>query len=347
MDYSINYSLKMATHSIRIRNWSARDAFRTLLYAAGLAIILAATPAAAAKACKKTINSCGCVAKKPGHYVLGSDLTSSSTSADCLTISGTHVSLDMAGHQMTGPGGAATGAGIHVLASGNGAFIDGVNQKIAGFGIGILVEASDVVMAFVLLDSNAQFGLKIDGGSRNSIYNSSTGKRSDATTGNGTAGVLINNGTGNLIDDIEAAHNASYGIEISGGSNNAIHDSDGDSNGIYGIWINGSNGNRVVFSTGNFNAGLGLYIGCAPTGGPASPCPSLVTGSSNLVDHSDFNSNTNKGLGVDAGNLANQIGLNNIKSNGSTDAADENTNCGTNLWFLDNIGKPPGQACIK
>jgi hypothetical protein len=347
MDYSFNHRFKMLTHSIRNRNWNTCDALRALLYAAGLAIILAATPASAAKACKKTIKACGCVAKKPGHYVLANDLTSSSTGADCLTIAGAHVSLDMAGHIMTGPGGAATGAGIHVLASGNGAFIDGVNQTIGGFGTGILVEASDVVMAFVLLDSNAQFGLKIDGGSRNSIYNSSIGKRSDATTGNGTAGVLINNGTGNLIDDVEAAHNGSYGIEISGGSNNAIHDSDGDANGIYGIWINGSNGNRVVFSTGNSNAGLGLYIGCAPMGGPASPCPSLVTGSSNVVDHSDFKFNTNKGVGVDAGDLANQIGLNNIITNGGSDAADENTNCGTNLWFLDNIGKPPGQACIK
>ncbi len=254
----------------------------------------------------------------------------------------------MAGHKITGPGGAATGAGIHVLASGNGAFIDGVNQNVSGFGTGILVEASDVAMAFLELVSNAQFGLKIDGGSRNSLYNSDAGKSNDASSGNGTAGVLINNGTGNLIDDIHADNNGSYGIEISGGSNNALHDIDGDLDGIYGIWINGSNGNRLVFSTGRSNGDLGLYIGCSPTGGVGGACPGGAAASStNVVSNGQFDLNTTAGIGIDSGDLANQIGLNEIISNGSADAVDANTTCGTNLWFLDSIGLTPAQICVK
>ncbi len=192
-------------------------------------------PAAAASKCKKLITKCGCTAGKAGRYALAGDLTSSSASADCITIKGKHVSLDMAGHQISGPGGGATGAGIHVLASANGAFIDRVSQNVIHFGTGILVEASDVTMASCELDSNAQFGLKIDGGSRNSLYNSDAGKNGDPSSGNGVAGVLISNGTGNLIDDIHADNNSSYGIEISGGSNNALHDADEDFNGLYGI----------------------------------------------------------------------------------------------------------------
>jgi len=331
---------------IRTKNWRWQRAALTIVYAASLAIILSAAPAAAASSCKKLIKACGCGAKKAGHYLLANDLSSSSASADCLTIRGAHVVLDMAGHQISGPGGAATGAGIHVLSSGNGAFIDGVNKKITGFGTGILVDASDVAIAFVELVANAQFGLMIKGGSRNSLYNSDAGNDFDASSGNGVAGVLISNGSGNLIDDIHADHNGKYGIEISGGSNNALHDIDGDFNGIYGIWINGSNGNRVVFSTGRSNSQIGLYIGCAPTGGIPAGCTS-ATGSANVVDFGDYSSNTDTGIAVDSGDLANQIGLNTMETNGSADAVDANTNCGTSLWFLDQIGLTPSQACVK
>ena len=331
---------------INYRRW--QWAARTIAYTASLIIILGAGPAAAAAKCKKTIKACGCVAKK-GHYALANDLTSSSAGADCLTIAGAHVTLDMAGHQMTGPGGVATGAGIHVMSSGGGAFIDGVNQKITGFGTGILVDASDVAIAFVSLRSNAQYGLKINGGSRNAMYNSDAGDEFIPLSGNGNTGVLISNGSGNLIDDIFAAHNGKYGIEISGGSNNALHDLDGDFNGIYGIWINGSNGNRVTNSTGSSNAQIGLYIGCAPTGGISSGCTS-ATGSANVIDIGDYSSNTETGIAVDSGDLANQIGLNKIgfgAENGTSDAVDANTNCGTNLWFNDQIGTTPAQACIN
>jgi hypothetical protein len=263
------------------------------------------------------------------------------------------VTLDMASHQIGGPGGAATGAGIHVLASGNGAFIDGgkneFTAKLTGFGTGILIDASDVAIADVSLVSNAQFGLKVDGGSRNSLYNSAVGIAKTTPGPNGIAGVLISGGSGNLIVDSSVVNNTKYGIEISGGSNNVVHDSGGDSNGIYGIWINGSNGNRVVNSNGRFNSQIGLYIGCAPTGGIPAGCTS-ATGSANVVDNGDYSSNTDTGIAVDLGDLANQIGLNKIGSvtkNGIADAVDANTNCGTNLWFNDQIGTTPSQACVK
>jgi parallel beta helix pectate lyase-like protein len=333
---------------IRTHDWRRQPAVRTILYAASLVMILAATPAAAT-ACPQSIKSCGCVAKKARRYVLANDLTSSSATADCLTIAAAHVVLDMSGHQISGPGGAATGAGIHFLKSANGGFVDGVNEdtaKLTKFGTGILIDASDVVISFVGLVSNAQFGLEINGGSRNALYDSEVGITKITPAGNGTAGVLINGGSENIIDDIFAVHNGKYGIEISGGSNNSLHDLDADTNGIYGIWINGSNGNRVVNSTGRFNSQIGLYIGCAPTGGLSAGCTS-ATGSKNVVKFGDWSSNGGTGIAVDSGDLASQIGLNSIKSNGSVDAADANTNCGTNLWFLDEIGLTPSQACVE
>lgn len=66
-----------------------------------------------------------------------------------------------------------------------------------------------------------------------------------------------------------------------------------------------------------------------------------------MVDFGEWGANTTAGIGVDSGDLANQIGLNVIASNGSADAVDANTNCGTNLWFVDQIGKTPAQTCVK
>ena len=74
----------------------------------------------------------------------------------------------------------------------------------------------------VALVTNAQFGLKINGGSRNALYDSTVGVAKSTPGGNGIAGVLISNGSGNFIDDIFAVNNGKYGIEISGGSKQLV-----------------------------------------------------------------------------------------------------------------------------
>jgi hypothetical protein len=163
----------MATILIRTPDWCRQRAARTIACAASLLLILAVAPAATASvACKQSITACGCAMKKAQLYVLANDLTSSSATADCLTVSKAQAVLDMKGPSITGPGGAATGAGIHFLSSANGAVIDGVNQFTAivtKFGTGILIDASDVEIFDVALVTNAQFGLKINGGSRNAL----------------------------------------------------------------------------------------------------------------------------------------------------------------------------------
>jgi len=265
-------------------------------------------------------------------------LISSSAAADCLTIAAPHAVLDMHGKSLIGPGSGATGAGIHVLSSATGAYIDGIGAVITKFGTGILIEGSDVAIFSVELIRNEQFGLVINGGARNALYDSDAGSLSDFSSGNGVAGVMINNGSNNFINDIHADHNGKYGIEVSGGANNHLHDLDGDFNGIYGLWINGSSGNRIVNSTGSHDQQIGIYIGCAPTGGLGGVCPAPATGSNNVIDFGEATSNTMNGIAVDSSDLANQIGLNSIVDNGATDAVDANANCGTNLWFLNQIG---------
>lgn len=218
------------------------SAFESLRTRAGIAAMVAAlaltalAPPAAArlKTCKTSITACPCAVKKATPYVLAKSLVCTSSSLDCLTVTHTGAVIDLAGQSITGPGGAATGAGIHVLAAASRVLIEGggFNNSINGFGTGILIDASNVAVYSIELTSNAQFGAMIDGGSNNAIYDLDAGMPSDASSGNGIAGVMIHNGTGNLIDDIHADHNTMYGIEISGGSNNAIHDSDGDFNDI-------------------------------------------------------------------------------------------------------------------
>ena len=336
------------------RRTSDKERSRVFAAIAGgvVALVVLAHPQSAAaksKACKTSITACGCVAKKAAHYVVSKPLTSASASLDCLTVSAAHAVIDMGGNSITGPGGSATGAGIHILSSADGAVIEsgGLTNSINNFGVGVLVDASNVVIETILLLSNAQYGGVVNGGSNNAFYDLDAGQSTNATSGNGIAGIKILNGNNNFIDDVIADHNTKYGIEISGGSNNSVHDSDGDSNGIYGIWIHGSNGNRLVNSTGRHNAQVGLYIGCAATGGPGASCASSSTASTNVVKFGEWSSNTKIGVGVDTGDLANQIGINKIDSNLADDAVDENINCGTNLWFLDSIDFMPAQACIQ
>lgn len=312
---------------------------------------LAATrlPAAAGlKACLPSITTCQCNAKKPIRYIVANDLVSGSKTLDCLSVSGAHAVIDLKGHSITGPGAGATAAGIHILASATGALVEGSGFKnsISGFGSGVQIDSSKVVVVSIELVSNTSFGLFINGGTNNAVYDLDAGKENDASSGNGVAGVMIKNGSNNFVDDIHAAHNTMYGIEISGGSNNSLHDLDGDFCGIYGIWINGSNGNRVVNSTGRFNSQLGLYIGCAPTGGVGGICPAPATGSANVVKFGQWASNTIDGIGIDSGDLANQIGISQVTSNGVADAVDANASCGSNLWFLNQFTLTP-QACIK
>jgi len=87
------------------------------------------TAAAAVTACPATITACGCTITKTGTYVVtmaldaGQGLTGLS---DCIDIKAKNVVLNVGDHNITGPGiGSSTGAGIHVLRSASGAFIEG------------------------------------------------------------------------------------------------------------------------------------------------------------------------------------------------------------------------------
>jgi hypothetical protein len=241
-----------------------------------------------------------------------------------------------------------------VLASADSAHIEGggFSSSISGFGTGIAIDGSNSVVSEVELLKNENCGVAISG-SNNAIYDLDAGKPTDATSGNGVAGVCIT-GDNNLVDDIHADHNGMYGIKLSGVSfvsvNNVLHDLDADFNGIYGIWLNRSSGSRVVNSTGNSNGQIGLFIGCPSSGGVGGSCECLLhpcSSSKVVVKFSQWNSNTTAGIEVASGDLANQIGLNQMSSNGTADAVDANALCGTNLWFLDMIGTTPAQTCVK
>lgn len=133
-----------------------------------------------------------------------------------------------------------------------------------------------------------------------------------------------------------ADHNGMYGIELNGGANKAVHDSDG----VYGIWVTGSNGALIVNSTGKSNGLAGLYVGSAPSGAVGARCTTAATSSNVVVKLGQYENNTGAaaiGLGVDTGNLAEQIGLNVITGNQTTDAVDANASCGLNLWFFDTL----------
>jgi len=62
----------------------------------------------------KTITACGCSITTAGVYTVEQDLTFAPGVGDCIAIGAKNVALNLNGHNLTGPGKASTGAGIHL-----------------------------------------------------------------------------------------------------------------------------------------------------------------------------------------------------------------------------------------
>src|ERR1700693_3861768 len=84
---------------------------------------------AATTACGTSIAACGCTITAAGTYTVTTNLSSAqglTAAGDCIAIKASKVVLNVHHFSVTGPGtGTSTGAGIDVLKSSSGAFIEG------------------------------------------------------------------------------------------------------------------------------------------------------------------------------------------------------------------------------
>ena len=263
---------------------------------------------AAVTPCVDPITACGCTITKPGFYNVTNNLNAGSgltPKGGCIDIQASKVVLNtghlvagpaIAGYSITGPGGGMPiGIGVHILKGSNSDFLELVSD-LTGWDVGLLVE-----------------------GNNNIVENFTAGPIGGP--GNGTAGVEINGGNSNNLNNFVAQNNSNYGVWIRGASNNQFNCANTD---------------------GNFN--IGTFVGCSATGIGGKCKPKAVAKRNKIYDFSS-DSNTNFGIVIDKGNNGNSVSDTAAQSSGTFDMDDENPNCDHNLWFL-NPFDTASQLCI-
>jgi hypothetical protein len=281
----------------------------------------------------KPINSCGTVISEPGYYIVSNSLQSSSETVDCIQIASPGVGLAVHA-QMTGPGGSnVTAAGIRVTSKATGVSLNLANATIEGFGVGLVIEGSGVLVS------------------------------EGSVKGNAAQGVLISNATNVTIDDLNSTSNGQSGLELSNASGVLVEgQSMLESNGGNGLWVHSSSGNQFVGLSAYTNKQDGIYVGEADAIGKrdkaedAQPLSSPKT-SNTVSQHNVFNGgggldagtmlqNDVSGIVIGAGDSANIVIAMNSFENGDKDAEDKNENCTLNTWTQNQFGTNVSPSCI-
>src|ERR1035437_24991 len=198
-------------------------------------------------ACGSSIAACGCRITTGGTYTVTGDL--SGAAGDCIAIKANSVVLNIDKHSITGPGsGTSTGAGIHVLKSSSGAFIEGGGGP------------SDITA------SGWKYGLEVQGKNTISDYFNPHGN---------VVGIFLDGATGANINDFAAEDNSVYGVWIRGGKGNQINCFNSNNNTGTGLYIGchnddprgtrcrgvkPSSGNRIYDFESESNGDAGVVI---------------------------------------------------------------------------------------
>lgn len=234
-----------------------RASLRSLAVAALSCIGLAASAEAVTP-----INTCRELNKPGETYVLTTDITTNSSSS-CLFVQGDRITIDLAGHSLTGPASSAAADGISVAFS---ASVVVKNGALAGFANGIQVQFSPRITI-----------------------------RNVAVTNNRTGIAIINNSPNSLVKDCTASGNG-IGVVVEGVAQ--VEGCVMEGNTTEGIWgplssrglftrniVRGTEGHgirvgsfsTVTYNTVNGNAKNGIIVGVQ----------SLVTG--NTANENDVN----------------------------------------------------------
>jgi hypothetical protein len=212
--------------------------------------------------CSSLINQCGCTITRAGFYKVTAALVSSqglTANADCVDVKAASVVLQLQGFDITGPGVAfATGAGIRLLPSARGTFVEGTQRPVMEFGSSTM--------------SGWKYGIEVD--SANNIV------EDFESSANGKAGVFLNKANGNNINDFTAKKNIVYGVWLKASNGNQINCSDADGNGASGVYVGcaddgtlgspcpgvgPSKNNRIYDHDSSANGGAGIAIDLGDT----------------------------------------------------------------------------------
>lgn len=178
----------------------------------------------AATVCSQTVMACGCSITTSAVYTLAQDITSGGT-GDCLSIGTKNVVLNLNGFNITGPGKASTGSGVHVKKESS-IWIEGQGTAsqpsiISGFKYGIENDGNDVVIENV-----------------------------DATS-NSKAGIFFFKANNSQVVNFNSSNNSGYGVWLSSGMNNQVGTGTTSLNVLDGVFVGCTgNGSGMCASTG-------------------------------------------------------------------------------------------------
>lgn len=272
------------------------------------------------------ITQCGTLITQPGIYALTQSLQSSSLTVDCIRIKSPGVSLNLAGFNLTGPGGTnVTAAGVRFLDTAAGVQFAGGGSTIQGFGVGILIAGS---------------GVSLLGGSGLVV------------SGNAQQGILVSNASNVVIEEVTSAGNGAAGLEVAQSSGVIVQNQcTMQGNTGYGLWVHSSSGNQFFGPFAFQNKLSGIYVGESASGQPRSgdakaSAPAPASSQHNVFLGSGVISNTVDGIIIGSGDTLNYIVGTQGQENGGTDAVDQNGDCTHNTW-TQNTFQTRNPACIQ
>lgn len=245
----------------------ARFVSWAVLATAGMNLALAA-PASAQ--CPFSITRCGCTIQKAGLYWVANNLSAFPATADCIRIRAKGSILNLNGADITGPSnGSSTGAGVHVMSSATGSFVEGLDATLSGWKYGIEDDAGNVLLEDFTTQNNDKAGVLLLQEKNSTVINFVSQK-------NGGFGVWLAGASVNQIGQGQTLQNELDGVLVGcqsklgkctatpGGSNqNMVFGMTSQNNGQSGVGSGitvqfNSNMNWIERNTGSGNAEFDL-----------------------------------------------------------------------------------------
>jgi hypothetical protein len=276
-----------------------------------------------------SVTGCGTLSGDNTIYQLTTNITTSST-GNCIVLSGSNDTLNLAGYSITGPGAAtSTGAGVRVTGSTN--VIEGFNTTISGFAVGVMDRAANTLGDSINMTYNG-IGLEV------------------------TNGGFSGSGTTQMWANFYADYNTAQGLYLYNCADECVAtDFDASNNGADGVLITGSADARVNVFTAYDNGGAGVHVGCAFGCGTNSTI-TVVDAPIGVISTPAVTGNKGDGIFLDASESSaqDQVVLVKATGNGVTsgyDLHDATATCGSNHWVSNNFGTAdangvPNPACI-
>jgi len=240
----------MMRQVLRARNFFIRTIETIARVSVALAVLVVTSHsiASAAAVCSRTVRNCGCSINSAGVYTLAQDLTFAAGGGDCLTVNAKNVVLNLNGHNITGPGQASNGAGVHV-------------KKVST----VTVEGQGTASQRAIV-SGWRYGIENDG---NAVLIENVD-----LTGNTGAGMFFFQAGSSELVNFNASNNSGFGVWLRAGSNIQIGSGTASLNNSDGIFIgcigNGkggcsggggkANSNYVYGVTATNNGGGGITV---------------------------------------------------------------------------------------